>query len=61
VFAAGLAAYRARQWQAAAKSFTLLAEKYKDPTSRLFLARIRQVAARPPLKDWNGVSVLTIK
>jgi class 3 adenylate cyclase len=61
VFAAGLAAYRAQQWQAAAKSFTLLAEKYKDPTSRLFLARIRQFAARPPSKDWNGVSVLTVK
>jgi class 3 adenylate cyclase len=61
VFAGGLAAYRGGQWQAAAKSFTLLAEKYKDPTSRLFLARIRQFAARPPAKDWNGASVLTIK
>ncbi|MCX7028550.1 MAG: adenylate/guanylate cyclase domain-containing protein [Spirochaetes bacterium] len=61
VFAAGLAAYRAQQWQTAAKSFTLLAEKYKDPTSRLFLARIRQFASRPPSKDWNGVSILTMK
>ncbi len=61
VFAAGLAAYRAQQWQAAAKSFTLLAENYKDPASRLFLTRIRQFAARPPSKDWKGVSVLTVK
>jgi class 3 adenylate cyclase len=61
VFTAGLAAYRARRWDAAAKAFALLAEKYKDPTSRLFLARIRQLASRPPAKDWNGVSVLTVK
>ena len=41
--------------------FQALAEKYKDPPSRLFLARIRLFAARPPAKDWNGASVLTVK
>jgi class 3 adenylate cyclase len=61
VFAQGLAAYRAQRWDAAGKAFTLLVENYKDPTSRLFLARIRQFSSRPPTKDWNGVSILTIK
>jgi class 3 adenylate cyclase len=61
VFAQGLAAYRAQRWDAAGKAFTLLVENYKDPASRLFLARIRQFSSRPPTKDWNGVSILTIK
>ncbi len=43
VFAAGLAAYRARKWDQAAKAFTLLVEKYKDTPSRVFLDRIRHV------------------
>ena len=61
VFTQGVAAYRAQRWEAAEKAFTLLAEKYKDPASRLFLARIRQFVSRPPAKDWDGVSVLTVK
>jgi len=61
VFAQGLAAYRAQRWDAAAKSFARLAETYKDPPSRLFLARTRQFAARPPAKDWDGVFNLTVK
>jgi len=61
VFAVGLAAYRARRWDEATKAFTHLVETYKDLPSRLFLARTRQFASRPPAKDWNGVSVLTEK
>ncbi len=61
VFKAGLAAYRAANWAEAAKAFTHLAETYKDLPSRLFLARTRQFAARPPAKGWNGVSVLDAK
>lgn len=61
VFAAGLAAYRARKWAEAAKAFTLLVEKYKDTPSRVFLARIRAFSARPPAADWNGASALTVK
>jgi adenylate cyclase len=61
VFAVGLAAYRARKWAEAAKAFTILVEKYKDPPSRVFLARIRAYAARPPATDWNGASALTVK
>jgi adenylate cyclase len=61
VFAAGLAAYRARRWDQAAKAFTLLFEKYKDPPSKLFLARIRAFSTRPPATDWNGASALTVK
>ena len=61
VFAVGLAAYRARRWADAAKAFTHLAEKYQDVPSRVFLRRIQLFASRPPAKDWNGVSVLTVK
>ena len=61
VFAEGLAAYRACRWAEAAKAFTHLAQKYKDVPSRVFLARIRIFASRPPAKDWNGVSVLAAK
>jgi len=61
LFPTGLAAYRARRWNDAAKAFTLLAETYKDPPSRVFLARVRLFASRPPANDWNGVSVLTVK
>jgi adenylate cyclase len=61
VFAEGLAAYRACRWAEAAKAFTHLAQKYQDVPSRVFLARIRIYTSRPPAKDWNGVSVLTVK
>lgn len=61
LFPKGLAAYRARRWDEAEKLFALLAQKHKDPASRLFLARIRQFASRPPSKDWDGASVLTVK
>jgi adenylate cyclase len=61
IFGAGLAAYRAQKWAEAAKAFTYLSEKHKDPTSRVYLARIRQFASRPPANDWNGVSVLAAK
>jgi class 3 adenylate cyclase len=61
VFAEGLAAYRACRWTEAAKAFTHLAQKYKDVPSRVFLARIKIYASRPPAKDWNGASVLTVK
>lgn len=61
LFPKGLAAYRARQWAEAEKIFALLVQKHRDPASRLFLARIRQFATRPPSKDWNGAWVLTVK
>jgi hypothetical protein len=61
VYALGLAAYRARRWDQAAKAFTLLVEKYKDTPSRVFLNRTRQYAARPPAKDWDGAWTLTVK
>jgi adenylate cyclase len=60
-FALGLAAYRARSWDQAAKAFTLLVEKYKDAPSRVFLSRIKAYAARPPAKDWDGSWTLTEK
>ena len=61
VFAEGLAAYRGRKWAAAGKAFTHLCTTFNDATSRVFLRRIAEFASRPPAKDWNGVSSLTMK
>jgi class 3 adenylate cyclase len=61
VFEAGLAAYRARNWDAAAERFGKLAKDCNDATSAVFLQRIAMFRRNPPPEDWDGVFALKVK
>ncbi|MGQ9688765.1 MAG: CHASE2 domain-containing protein [Desulfobaccales bacterium] len=61
-FAAGLKAYRQRQWEEASRAFwEVLRLQPEDPPSQVFLGRCRFFAAAPPPPDWQGVFVLDSK
>lgn len=56
IFAAGLAAYRAQDWQSAELRFVeCLALKDDDGPSRVFQHRVQALRAAPPSADWDGV------
>jgi len=60
--AAGIAAYRARDWAAAARAFDGALELFPDDgPSRVYRERCRVLAAAPPAADWDGVWNLTEK
>ncbi|HTQ34651.1 MAG TPA: adenylate/guanylate cyclase domain-containing protein [Stellaceae bacterium] len=55
-FAAGLEAYRARDWDHAERQFSqCLKLKPCDGPSVLFVDRVRAMRASPPPMDWDGV------
>lgn len=57
-FEAGLAAYRARDWDAAEAGFRACLEHApEDRPSRVFLERIAAFRQTPPPADWDGVWV----
>ncbi|MGH6740720.1 MAG: adenylate/guanylate cyclase domain-containing protein, partial [Bradyrhizobium sp.] len=58
-YAQGLAHWRAREFEAAAASFSRVAEF--DPPSALFLRRSRELAKQPPDAGWEAVSALESK
>ncbi len=60
-FEAGLAAYRAKKWSAAKKTFGKLVELYNDETSDVFLRRIEVFETMPPPAKWDGVFAMTVK
>jgi adenylate cyclase len=61
-FAAGLAAYRSRDWAAAETKFLgCLALKADDGPSRVYAARVKHFAQNPPPGDWEGVWTLAEK
>jgi adenylate cyclase len=61
-YAEGLAAYRARDWDAAARAFGHCREIAPDDRpSQVFLARIGGFRDRPPANDWTGVWALESK
>jgi adenylate cyclase len=61
-FAAGMAAYRARQWDAAQAAFSaVLADHPDDGPSRLYVERCQALRAAPPAADWDGVTVMEVK
>lgn len=61
-FAAGLAAYRGRNWTAAAQAFRRCIEIVPgDGPSKLFVDRLRRLEASPPPDDWTGTWQLTEK
>jgi class 3 adenylate cyclase len=58
-YAEGLARFRARDFTGAAEHFARVADA--DPPSALFLARVRELARRPPGPDWEPVNALEEK
>ncbi len=55
LYAEGLAAYRARQWDAALGAFTAALETAPgDGPSQALIARIEEMKQAPPPDDWNG-------
>jgi adenylate cyclase len=59
VYAEGLAHWRNREFDAAAKCFERTADV--DKPSALFLARANTLASHPPGPDWEPVSTLDAK
>lgn len=56
IFAAGLAAYRAQDWQSAELRFVeCLALKGGNGPSRVFQHRVQVLRAAPPSAGWDGV------
>jgi adenylate cyclase len=61
-YAAGLAAYRNREWERAADYFrSALSIDAADGPSKTMMARCAQYAAAPPPEMWDGVFELTEK
>ncbi len=58
-YAQGLAHWRAREFDAAAKCFERVADV--DKPSALFLSRAKAFASHPPAPDWEPVSTLDAK
>jgi len=62
VHAAGIAAYRAREWAAAAKAFDTALKLYPDDgPATVYRERCRLLRKAPPPADWDGVWNLTEK
>jgi adenylate cyclase len=58
----GLAAYRARSWDAAEQAFKRSQELAPDDQlTQTYLARIAQLQLDPPDADWDGVWTLSSK
>ena len=56
IFAAGLTAYRAQDWQTSTLRFAeCLARKADDGPSRIFQYRVQILRATPPPPDWDCV------
>ncbi|MBD3304992.1 hypothetical protein GF339_01410 [candidate division KSB3 bacterium] len=61
-FEAGIAAYRAMQWDAAIEHFTAALTHYgNDMPSQLYLTRCQTYQQTPPPKGWDGVYIMTTK
>ncbi len=61
-FADAMAAYRRREWEAAAQRFQSLTERFPDDgPSRVFLARSCEFMVASPPPDWDGVYVMKTK
>ena len=59
---AGLAAYRAQQWDRAEAAFRAVVERRgADVTAGLYLERIAALRQSPPPADWDGVWTMTEK
>jgi len=54
-YADALAAYRGKQWDAAATAFENLRHHSDDLLYNVYLDRIERFRQRPPPKDWDGI------
>ncbi|MBC7186554.1 MAG: CHASE2 domain-containing protein [Calditrichaeota bacterium] len=62
LFAQGLAAYRARQWQEALRAFRAALElQPNDGPSRVYCERCALFLESPPASDWDGVFEMKTK
>ncbi|MBF0547294.1 MAG: GAF domain-containing protein [Candidatus Riflebacteria bacterium] len=62
VFKDGLAAYRARKWDAAIRSFTnCLAINPNDKPCKIYIERAQFLKQNPPPENWSGVWVMESK
>ena len=60
--AAGLAAYRGREWAAAIRAFDAALELYPtDGPANVYRGRCEFLRKKPPPRDWDGVWILTEK
>jgi adenylate cyclase len=61
-FAAGLAAYRTKDWDAAQTQFEgCLRIAAEDGPAQLFLDRVARLRDTPPPADWDGIWRLSAK
>jgi adenylate cyclase len=61
-FAAGLGAYRQRQWEEAITAFRAVLEvRAGDRPAELYLERCREMLATVPGTDWDGVTAIDVK
>lgn len=61
-FAAGIAAYRQRQWDTATLAFRQVLElRPDDGPAQHYLRRCGEMQAHPPDADWDGVTVVDVK
>ena len=61
-FAAGLGAYRQRQWEEAITAFRAVLEvRAGDRPAELYIERCREMLATVPGTDWDGVTAIDVK
>lgn len=60
-FEKSLDLYWKQKWDEAEKGFAALLKVYKDPTSGVFLGRVKEYRKSPPPKNWDGVFHRTSK
>jgi adenylate cyclase len=61
-FAAGVGAYRQRQWEDAIAKFRRVLEmRADDGPAQFYLQRCREMLPHPPDAQWDGVSVMDVK
>ncbi len=61
-FAAGLTAYRAKEWDSAIERFEeAIKLRGKDIPSRIYIERCKELKVNPPPPDWDGVMRMKTK
>jgi len=61
LFEKSLDLYWKQKWDEAEKGFAALLKVYKDPTSGVFLGRVKEYRKSPPPRNWDGLFHRTSK